>query len=142
MDMTVLEPLLGGVLIGAASVLVLASQRRVIGISGIVGRLLEPQLGDAAWRVAFVIGLLACGAVTSVIAPERLSVAGVPGFGPAIVAGVLVGIGTRLGNGCTSGHGVCGVSRLSLRSLAATMVFMLTGAVTVYVTHHMLNGAS
>jgi uncharacterized membrane protein YedE/YeeE len=101
---------------------------------------LRPTRGDVAWRVAFAVGLLLSGLIAARVAPETLRAEGAPEVGLVLVAGVLVGFGTRLGNGCTSGHGVCGVSRLSLRSIAATLTFMLTGAITVYVLRHLLAG--
>ena len=129
---------LGGALIGLASILVLRVQGRVAGISGICGSLLRPTRGDVGWRVAFVLGLLAAGAFALVQAPGAVSLAGAPDLPWVAVAGLLVGFGTRLGNGCTSGHGVCGVSRLSRRSIVATATFMLAGGTTVFVTHHLL----
>jgi uncharacterized protein len=127
--------LAGGVLIGVAAAMFVLLNGRIAGISGILGGLLKPTRGDAAWRVAFVVGLL--------IAPLLyVLVAEVPrpqidaGYVALVVAGLLVGVGTRYGSGCTSGHGVCGLSRLSLRSLAATAAFMGAGFLTVYVTRH------
>jgi uncharacterized membrane protein YedE/YeeE len=124
---------LGGALLGLASVLVLVSQRRVAGVSGICGALLSPSPGDVSWRVAFTVGLLATGAAAAVLFPAAVASDGVPALPWVALAGVLVGFGTRLGNGCTSGHGVCGISRFSLRSFAATLTFMFTGGLTVWV---------
>jgi len=132
------QPLLGGMLIGAASVIVLKAHGRVAGVSGILGTLLRPTAGDTGWRVAFGVGLLGAGVIAGVVSPQSMSVAGAPGVVPVAIAGVLVGFGTRLGNGCTSGHGVCGVSRLSPRSVAATGVFMVTAAITVFVVRHLI----
>jgi len=140
--LSLVQPLLGGVLIGIASVLVLKAYGRIAGVSGIAGGLLSPVTGDIAWRVAFVAGLLLSGTVAAFLAPQALRIeAASGGFGTVgvIAAGLLVGFGTRLGNGCTSGHGVCGVSRLSMRSIVATLTFMFTGGVTVYVVRHLFD---
>lgn len=141
-SMSIVQPLLGGMLIGVASIVVLKAHGRVAGISGIVGSLLRPTRGDIGWRVAFAAGLVLAGTIAASVAPQSLQIQGTPGMFGVIAAGLLVGFGTRLGNGCTSGHGVCGVSRLSLRSIAATLMFMFTGAITVYVVRHVLNGGS
>ncbi len=129
--------LAGGVLLGLASALFILLNGRVLGISGILGGLLRPRAGDAGWRIAFVAGLLAAPAVWSLFAAPV-----VPRIeaGPAllVVAGLLVGWGTRYGSGCTSGHGVCGLSRLSPRSLVATLAFMGTGFAAVFVMRHLL----
>ena len=130
-DLRVVPALLGGGLIGVGLLLALWASRRVIGVSGIVGGLWRPQAGDAAWRVAFFIGLLAGGTLLLLFAPTTIRF-DVDRTLPALaVGGLLVGFGTRLGNGCTSGHGVCGLSRLSLRSLANVLAFMGAGVVTV-----------
>jgi uncharacterized membrane protein YedE/YeeE len=121
---------LGGILIGAASALLLLTHGRIAGISGIVGRLVQRDADDdRAWRLAFVGGLLAAGAVAATIAPATL---GAPTTSTItlVIAGFLVGYGTDLGRGCTSGHGVCGLSRFSARSLAAVATFMTTAAIT------------
>jgi uncharacterized protein len=127
--------LAGGALIGFAAAMLLLLSGRVAGISGIVGGLLWPQRGDVAWRLAFVGGLL--------VAPLAMLFYSVnpridAGLGTLALAGLLVGLGTRYGAGCTSGHGVCGLSRLSPRSLVATGAFMAAGIVTVFVTRHLL----
>lgn len=132
--------LAGGVLLGVASALFILLNGRVLGISGIVGGLLSPKAGDIGWRVALIAGLLAAPAVYALIAPAGFITA--PridaGFSLVVLAGLLVGIGTRYGSGCTSGHGVCGLSRLSPRSLVATLAFMGTGFVTVFVIRHLI----
>jgi uncharacterized membrane protein YedE/YeeE len=133
--------LAGGILIGLASAIVLFTQGRVAGVSGICGAVLRPTAGDWAWRVAFVAGLVGSGALLSPSFPAAFSTAGVPSSGWLIAAGLLVGFGTRLGNGCTSGHGVCGVARMSPRSLMATGTFMFTAGVTVYLMRHLLGVA-
>lgn len=125
---TPISGLIGGVLIGLSATLLLWLTGRVAGISGIVAGLLTGT--DRAWRGAFVVGLVAGGGFTHILAPAAIgsSPAGLPLLA---AAGVLVGFGTRLGGGCTSGHGVCGMSRFSVRSLVATLTFMATGAITV-----------
>ena len=129
--------LAGGLLIGLAAALFLLLNGRVAGISGIVGGLLRPVRGDIGWRVAFVTGLIGApllyGLVAALPAP-RIDA----GLGTLAVAGLLVGVGTRYGGGCTSGHGVCGLSRLSPRSLAATLAFMGAGFATVFVLRHVI----
>src|SRR5690606_38915204 len=132
----------GGVLIGLAAGWLALSVGRIAGVSGIVGGLLEPRTGqgraDQTWRLAFVLGLVASPWVyTWLVAPPsppRIEA----GHLTLALAGLLVGVGTRLGSGCTSGHGVCGLSRLSPRSLTATLVFMAVGFATVYVLRHVL----
>lgn len=137
--------LAGGALIGLAASLLLLFHGRVAGLSGILGETLrgEGTRGDGAYRGAFLAGLVAAGIALRFIHPAAFprSLNGGAGgvtLGLVAVAGVLVGYGTRLGNGCTSGHGVCGLSRLSKRSLVATMTFMATGAMTVFVVRHLL----
>ena len=121
--------LIGGMMIGAASALLLATHGRIAGISGIVGALLPPPARDLRWRAGFLGGLAASGIVAAVIAPDAVGRAAVS-LPLVAVAGLVVGYGTRLGNGCTSGHGVCGIGRLSPRSLVAVVTFMATGAAT------------
>jgi uncharacterized protein len=127
----------GGVLIGLAATMFLYFNGRIAGISGIVGGLLKPSRGDVGWRLAFVAGLLVAPFVFAMVAslPEVSVEADYPTL---IVAGLLVGIGTRYGSGCTSGHGICGLARRSPRSLVATLAFMGAGFVTVYVVRHLL----
>lgn len=128
--------LAGGILLGAASALFVLVNGRILGISGIVGGLLQRKAGDAGWRIAFVLGMLAAPAVWSLFAaPARMQVDA--GWMTVVIAGVLVGVGTRYGAGCTSGHGVCGLSRLSPRSLVATLAFMAAGFAIVYVVRHL-----
>ena len=132
--------LAGGVLLGVAAALFILLNGRVLGISGIVGGLLRPVSGDVGWRLALVAGLLVSPAVFGWLAPQAwLSAPRIDaGLGLVVLAGLLVGIGTRYGSGCTSGHGVCGLSRLSPRSLVATLAFMATGVATVFVVRHLL----
>lgn len=121
---------LGGALIGVAATLMLVGLGRVAGISGVVGSLFDRSLAPHGWRAAFVVGLLSIGAAAALLFPARLVTANGLGLPQAMAAAVLVGVGTQLGGGCTSGHGVCGLSRFSIRSLGATLVFMLCGMVT------------
>ena len=129
--------LAGGVLIGVAVAMFVLLNGRIAGVSGVLGGLLKPVRGDIGWRVAFVLGLLAAPVVYSLAAelPKPHIEASYVGL---VLAGVLVGVGTRYGSGCTSGHGVCGLSRLSPRSLAATAAFMGAGFLTVFVIRHVV----
>jgi uncharacterized membrane protein YedE/YeeE len=133
--------LLGGALIGAASAWLLLADGRIAGVSGILGGLLRPVPGDSGWRLAFVLGLpagfLLHAWLAGAPAPVRIEAPTLQ----LVAAGLLVGFGTRLGSGCTSGHGVCGIARGSLRSIAATATFMALGFATVFVVRHLLGGA-
>jgi uncharacterized membrane protein YedE/YeeE len=129
--------LAAGLLIGLASVMFLFFNGRIAGISGIVGGLLKPTRGDMAWRIAFVAGLVISPLVFALAAPLP-EVRVEAGYSVLLIAGLLVGIGTRFGSGCTSGHGVCGLSRRSPRSLVATVSFMFAGFVTVYIVRHLI----
>lgn len=129
--------LAGGVLIGLAAALFVLMNGRIAGISGVLGGLLQPRAGDITWRLAFVAGILLAPTLYGVI--TVLPASAIEADYPVLVAaGLLVGVGTRFGSGCTSGHGVCGLSRLSPRSLVATMSFMAAGFATVFVTRHLL----
>ena len=134
---TPLTALAGGVLIGIAAAMFVLLNGRIAGISGVLGGLLRPVRGDSAWRMAFVLGLVGAPLIYLLFAalPKPQIDAG---YGALILAGLLVGVGTRYGSGCTSGHGVCGLSRLSPRSLVATAAFMAAGFVTVFVARHLL----
>src|ERR1700675_3991710 len=125
----------GGVIIGIAAALLVLVNGRVAGISGIVGGMLLPRTGDLAWRFAFVAGLI-LAPLASATAAALPSIHIDAGYPVLIAAGLLVGIGTRFAGGCTSGHGVCGLSRLSPRSLVATLSFMAAGFITVFVVRH------
>ena len=130
--------LIGGALIGLSAAMLILLNGRIAGISGIVGGLLKPVRGDVGWRLAFVAGLTLAAALFATVAavpPVHIDA----GYGALIAGGVLVGIGTRYAAGCTSGHGVCGLSRLSPRSLAATIVFIGAGFITVFVARHLLH---
>lgn len=135
-----LQAALGGVLIGLSAVVLLLLNGRIAGISGIVFGLLErSRAGEWAWKAAFVLGLVASGVALMAWQGVRpVSPASTPVL---LLAGLLVGVGTAMGNGCTSGHGVCGLGRLSPRSLVAVLVFMATAVATVFVSRHLLGGA-
>lgn len=136
-DFTPWTALAGGLLIGLAAALFLLLNGRIAGISGILGGLLSPSRGDILWRLAFMAGLIGAPLAWLMVAdlpPIEINA----GYPSLIIAGLLVGVGTRYGSGCTSGHGVCGLSRLSLRSLVATLSFMAAGFITVYIIRHLL----
>jgi uncharacterized protein len=132
---TPLQSLIGGLLIGFSTLLMIRLLGKIAGISGIVGQLWSAGTGDRAWRFAFVAGLLVSPFLYALFSPlpETSVVTSTPWL---IVAGLLVGFGSRLGSGCTSGHGVCGLSRLSLRSLVATLTFMATAILFVWLLRH------
>lgn len=133
-------PTVGGLLIGLATALMMIFNGRVAGISGIFSGVLSADRSQLGWKVTFVAGLLTGGLVLSLVYPGAFDLAGAPSLAALAVAGLLVGFGARLGSGCTSGHGVCGISRLSPRSVTATMTFMATGAITVFVVRHVMGG--
>jgi uncharacterized protein len=139
-NFTPLSAAIGGALIGLSAVLLMLLTGRIAGISGIFGGLLNWRGEDKGWRTAFIAGLILApiiaGAVGYGMAPPTLPANWVI----ITAAGLLVGFGTRLGGGCTSGHGICGIGRLSMRSIAATIVFMTTAVITVAITHHVLGG--
>lgn len=129
--------LAGGVLIGLSAALFVLFNGRILGVSGILGGLLRPAQNDIVWRLAFVAGLVAAPLAFSL--GRSLPVVQIDaGTGTLVAAGLLVGLGTRYGSGCTSGHGVCGLARLSPRSLVATVAFMLAGFTTVFVVRHLI----
>ena len=135
-EFTPVSALAGGGLIGLAAVWLMAANGRIAGISGIIGSLIAPKGGDRPWRLAFIVGLVAAPLIYMAVG-QPIDVT-VPASTPLlIIAGLLVGIGTQLGSGCTSGHGVCGISRLSARGLIATVVFMSAGAIAVYILRHL-----
>jgi hypothetical protein len=138
---TPLAGILGGALIGLASALLLLTDGRVAGISGILARALSPSAGDFAWRAAFLLGL-PLGATAVIRATQDLHGFAITASWPLLIAGgLLVGFGTALGNGCTSGHGVCGIARGSRRSFAATCTFMASALITMFVLRHVLGGS-
>ncbi len=128
-----LRGLLGGAMIGASASLLWVLNGRVAGVSGILGGLIGQQGEERRWRALFVLGLVLGGGIAAGLVPGALP-ASPPALGVALAAGALVGVGTQLGSGCTSGHGVCGLSRLSVRSLVATVTFIATGALAVLVS--------
>jgi uncharacterized membrane protein YedE/YeeE len=123
---------IGGAMIGAAAALLLLANGRIAGVSGIVGSFLPPAARDRGWRWAFLAGLVGAGIVGAVVAPAAIGPVE-RSTGVVLIAGILVGFGTRMGGGCTSGHGVCGMSRLSPRSIAATATFVAIGMLTVWI---------
>ena len=130
---------IGGALIGASAVLLMAFSGRIAGVSGIVGGLLPPKPAeDRTWRIAFILGLLLAPTLLAILTGDNRI--GAPTVGPVmlVAAGLLVGVGTALGSGCTSGHGICGISRLSPRSAAATATFVATAMITVFIVRHVL----
>ena len=137
-NFTPVSALIGGALIGLAAAGLWWLLGRIAGVSNILGGIVRGGGEDSAWRWAFLGGLLAAGAGARLLAPELVHFQLDAGYAQLILAGALVGLGTQLGSGCTSGHGVCGVSRLSARSLIATAVFMATGIAAVFVTRHLL----
>ena len=129
--------LAGGLMLGLASAFFILVNGRILGISSIVGDLLRPKVGDISWRLAFVLGLLVAPVLYAwAVGPLTMTVDA--SWGTLVLAGLLVGVGTRYSAGCTSGHGVCGLSRLSPRSLVATLVFMAAGFATVFVVRHLV----
>ena len=128
----------GGMMLGLAAAMFILLNGRILGVSGILAGLLQPKRADAGWRVAFLSGLLAAPLLWLMVSPDGLPPVRIDaGTAALIVAGLAVGLGTRYGSGCTSGHGVCGLSRLSPRSLAATATFMASGFVAVYLIRHL-----
>lgn len=139
-DFTPISASLGGALIGLAAVLLMASLGRVAGISGIAGGLADKDTGERGWRVAFLVGLIGVPFLIGFLRPDLLRSEFSVSLPWIALAGVLVGIGTTLGNGCTSGHGVCGNARLSMRSVVATLTFMIVGVATTFLVRHILGG--
>jgi uncharacterized protein len=138
-NFTPVTALAGGILIGLASVWLLAANGRIAGISGILHGLFAQPPGDRLWRLWFIVGLVVAGFIWHALWPVTTTTLG---MGSMAVAGLLVGFGTRVGGGCTSGHGVCGLGRLSVRSLVAVLVFMLCGMIGVFIMRHVLEVSS
>jgi uncharacterized protein len=129
--------LLGGILIGLSGAAMLLLNRKIAGISGITAGVLQPVKGDTLWRISFLGGLLTGGLMLRIWLQRAFDFGIIRPYPMLIIAGLMVGFGTRLGSGCTSGHGICGISRLSSRSLVATATFILVGAIVVYVVNHL-----
>lgn len=139
-EFTPLTGLLGGLLIGLAALWLAAAQGRIAGISGIIGGLLQPSRANAPWQIAFLVGLLIAPTLHLLWLGERPEVRIEAAWPLLLAGGLAVGFGTRLAGGCTSGHGVCGIGRLSVRSLTATVTFMASAVITVAVIRHGLGG--
>ncbi|NQU60217.1 MAG: YeeE/YedE family protein [Rhodospirillales bacterium] len=139
-NFTPIASLVGGLLIGLAAVMLMALNGHIAGVTGVMRGVLQPKSGDVMWRVAFLLGLVAGPAIYQVFAGPVNSTLNTSSVPIIIAGGLLVGFGTTLGNGCTSGHGICGLGRISKRSLAATMAFMATAVLTVYVSRHIIGG--
>ena len=141
-DFDPVPALIGGVLIGGASALAMSMTGKVPGISGITSRLMKPVRGDTVWRALFLVGLIGGAGLTFWLWPPSAAFGRLRPLPWMVAAGLLVGFGTRLSGGCTSGHGVCGIGRRSWPSIGATLVFMATGVATVYVVDHLLAGGA
>lgn len=139
-NFTPLTSLAGGLLIGLASASMLVFNGRIAGISGITGGVLKADRGDTLWRALFVAGLLVGGFVYGLVAPNAFAITIDRSTAALVVAGLLVGFGTQMGNGCTSGHGICGLSRFSIRSLVAVVTFMAFAALVVFVVGRFFGG--
>jgi uncharacterized membrane protein YedE/YeeE len=131
---------IGGALIGLAAVLLMLFNGRIAGVSGITGGLINPRTEDRGWRLAFVGGLVAAPLAAALVGHAMPMPQMPANYAVIVIAGLLVGFGTRLGNGCTSGHGICGIARLSPRSMVATAVFMIAAIVVVALTRHVFGG--
>jgi hypothetical protein len=140
MPSSLISGAVGGALIGLSASLLLLSHGKIAGVSGMLGGLLDAKTTDRGYRAWFLAGLMLAGLGLRIIRPDLLAPAATSSLGLTALAGLIVGFGTSLGNGCTSGHGICGVSRLSIRSLLATAMFLVTGIVTVFVAKHLLGG--
>lgn len=137
-DFSPVPALVGGALIGLSASILLFTHGKVAGISGLYAGALRSDTPDRAMRIAFLVGLVAAGLVLRLLSPRLFASSWTPSVALALAAGLVVGVGTRVGSGCTSGHGVCGLSRLSMRSLLATVTFMTFGFVTVFVVRHVI----
>ncbi|MBT5185296.1 MAG: YeeE/YedE family protein [Kordiimonadaceae bacterium] len=143
-DFTPVASLIGGLLIGFSALMVMFFHGRIAGISGILSRLLPPWygMGGVLWRVAFLIGIVVSPFIYQMVTGSAVSQSVSNDKVTMILAGLCVGFGTGIGSGCTSGHGVCGISRLSLRSIVATITFMAFGIITVYIIRHIIGGSA
>ena len=140
-NFTPIASLIGGILIGVSASAMLLFNGKIAGISGIVGGLVDLKKSDTLWRAAFLAGLFAGGFILRLLLPDALEFAIVRSGNALVLAGFMVGFGARVANGCTSGHGVCGISRFSIRSIVATMIFIAAGAAAVYLVNHLLGGS-
>jgi uncharacterized membrane protein YedE/YeeE len=138
LSFTPIPSLLGGMILGVAAALYVVLHGRILGISGIVSGLIHPKQGDIVWRLSLVLGLLSAAFWAALIFDIRPIVQIDTGWFGILLAGLLVGFGVQYGSGCTSGHGICGLSRLSPRSLVATLMFMGAGFLTVFVLRHLI----
>jgi uncharacterized membrane protein YedE/YeeE len=132
------ESLFGGILLGVSATILLLVNGKIAGISGIMNGIMSPKKGDYSWRLLFAVGMIAGGLISVLMLGIAVPSTANLSLGMVIAAGLLVGIGTRLGNGCTSGHGICGMGRLSKRSIVATCVFMAVAGLTVFVRLHLV----
>ncbi|EJG0041170.1 MULTISPECIES: YeeE/YedE family protein [Vibrio harveyi group] len=132
------ESLFGGILLGFSATILLLVNGKIAGISGIMNGIMSPKKGDYSWRLLFAVGMIAGGLISVLMLGVAVPSTANLSLGMVIAAGLLVGIGTRLGNGCTSGHGICGMGRLSKRSIVATCVFMAVAGLTVFVRLHLV----
>lgn len=140
-NFTPISGAIGGALIGLSSVIMMLFLGRITGISGIFGGVIFPKAGEISWRVTFLVGLLVGGLLLLFVHPQAFPTGSLPRSLPSLlIAGVLVGFGTRMGSGCTSGHGVCGMARLSKRSFISVIVFLATGMLTVFITQRFFAG--
>lgn len=137
-NFTPISAFLGGLFIGAAALLLLICNGRVLGVSGILANALRSRLNQSYWQFIFILGLLSGGVLCQILGLVSFNTKTFSSVPIVVAAGLLVGFGTRLGSGCTSGHGICGISRLSIRSMIATLVFMVSGILTVYIFRHIL----
>ncbi len=139
-NFTPVSALVGGALIGLSAALLLFLKGRIAGISGIVRGIIIPEQGDFLWRLVFLAGLIAGGVLYQLAGGDVAHIQAVVDKPLIVLGGLIVGIGTTLGSGCTSGHGVCGIARMSPRSIAATLTFMATGVITVFIVRHIIGG--
>lgn len=139
-NFTPFTALIGGLLIGTAATLTLWANGRIAGISGILSGVMVTDSNDKRWRILFLLGMLSGALLFALVQGQAATLELQAGPALLVVAGLLVGFGTRLGSGCTSGHGICGIARFSRRSFTATLVFMVTAIVTVYISRHLLAG--
>ncbi|HCG5528087.1 hypothetical protein CGI86_16055 [Vibrio parahaemolyticus] len=138
LDVIPWESLFGGILLGISATILLLVNGKIAGISGIMNGIMSPKKGDYSWRLLFAVGMIAGGLISILMLGVAVPSTANLSLGMVIAAGLLVGIGTRLGNGCTSGHGICGMGRLSKRSIVATCVFMAVAGLTVFVRLHLV----